>query len=623
MEQQTMDRRNFLKGALATGALAAGGAMLAGCSPAQPKDAASAGTAAQAAGTSGSSLPKGYECAEDWLGAKPEVADSDIVDTKDFDIVVCGGGNAGVQAALAAAQEGAKVAVLEIQPEATWTQLGNDICAFSAQWLVDKGYGPYKTGDIVAEFIRRGGGRVSAEIIRKFVANSGDMLDNIVAQIPDTSNLFDLETGQAQIQVAYNMPDGSSYPFTRGGFQSWATTIQNLSTKNPTPVCGREGVSRMTEIALYCKEAAEKLGAEFFFETDVTVLDQDGQGNVTGVVAKGKDGLVRYQAAKGVILATGDFGANPDMVVNLCTDINEQSLRCDIPREEMTGESNCKGAGHKLGCWAGGFIEQAPRPCMNTNGGNAGPWGTTPFLWLNDYGKRFMNEAMTPYIKPTTLKQPRGILATICDSKYMDVMKQCSTDHFSPNWGAAGVDIIKIMDRMDEQMQSAVGKGAEGVSVDGVYVIEYDNTMPDQVYAADTIDELLGYLGYEGDAKKEAAATIEHYNELCRAGEDSDFGKDDVFMSAIENPPFFGSAQPNTGRGYVGLVSLCGLVTDDDLQVLSSDLKTPIKGLYAVGNCLGQRFGNAYSTPAAGSSIGMALTHGYVAGKIAAGGTVK
>src|SRR5699024_6372400 len=116
---------------------------------------------------------------------------------------------------------------------------------------------------------------------------------------------------------------------------------------------------------------------------------------------------------------------------------------------------------------------QAPRPCMNTNGGNAGPWGTTPFLWLNDYGKRFMNEAMTPYIKPTTLKQPRGILATICDSKYLDVMKQCSTDHFSPNWGAAGVDIIKIMDRMDEQMQSAVGKGAEGASVDGVYVIEY------------------------------------------------------------------------------------------------------------------------------------------------------
>ena len=180
-----MNRRSFLKGALATGALAAGGAMLAGCAPAQPGSAGSGSSGKTQAGEASGSLPKGYECAEDWLGEKPEVADGDIVDTLDFDIVVCGGGNAGVQAALAAAQEGASVAVLEIQPEATWTQLGNDICAFNAQWLIDKGFGPYKTGDIVAEFIRRGGGRVSAEIIRKFVANSGEMLDNIVAESLD------------------------------------------------------------------------------------------------------------------------------------------------------------------------------------------------------------------------------------------------------------------------------------------------------------------------------------------------------------------------------------------------------------------------------------------------------
>jgi hypothetical protein len=37
-----------------------------------------------------------------------------------------------------------------------------------------------------------------------------------------------------------------------------------------------------------------------------------------------------------------------------------------------------------------------------------------------------------------------------------------------------------------------------------------------------------------------------------------------------------------------------------------------------VGNCLGQRYGNAYSTPTAGVSIGMAMTYGRVAGKNAA-----
>jgi succinate dehydrogenase/fumarate reductase flavoprotein subunit len=67
-----------------------------------------------------------------------------------------------------------------------------------------------------------------------------------------------------------------------------------------------------------------------------------------------------------------------------------------------------------------------------------------------------------------------------------------------------------------------------------------------------------------------------------------------------------------------GLVSLTDLITNEKLQVLKKDRLTPINGLYAAGNCLGQRYGNAYSTPSAGNSMGMAMTHGRVAGKIIA-----
>ena len=59
--EHAIDRRNFLKGALATGALAAGGAALAGCSPAKPEEGGSASNT-----TDAGALPKGYECAEDW-----------------------------------------------------------------------------------------------------------------------------------------------------------------------------------------------------------------------------------------------------------------------------------------------------------------------------------------------------------------------------------------------------------------------------------------------------------------------------------------------------------------------------------------------------------------------------
>ena len=48
------------------------------------------------------------------------------------------------------------------------------------------------------------------------------------------------------------------------------------------------------------------------------------------------------------------------------------------------------------------------------------------------------------------------------------------------------------------------------------------------------------------------------------------------------------------------------------------DRSEPIKGLYAPGDTVGQRYGMAYATPSAGNSMGMAMTHGYMAGKIMA-----
>ena len=89
----TTDRRGFLKGAVAAGAVATAGCALASTN---------AGTAeaeeAKAEETAGEELPvAGYVCAEDWLGQAPAIDPSQIVETIDADVVVCGGGHAGVQ----------------------------------------------------------------------------------------------------------------------------------------------------------------------------------------------------------------------------------------------------------------------------------------------------------------------------------------------------------------------------------------------------------------------------------------------------------------------------------------------------------------------------------------------
>ena len=208
-----------------------------------------------------------------------------------------------------------------------------------------------------------------------------------------------------------------------------------MGNKPAYEVKGREEISRLTELGLYCMDESIRLGATWYFENTATVLVQGDDGAVTGVIAERADGsYAQYNASKAVVLTTGDFSSNPDMVYNLINDINEVSMRIGADRNEIGGMGQ-DGQGHKMGCWAGGFIESFPRPSMNTNGGNPGPWGTAPFLWINSQGKRFMNETHANYTKPTILKQPLGVIASICDADYMDTIKECRVRPWSTELG--------------------------------------------------------------------------------------------------------------------------------------------------------------------------------------------
>ena len=88
-------------------------------------------------------------------------------------------------------------------------------------------------------------------------------------------------------------------------------------------------------------------------------------------------------------------------------------------------------------------------------------------------------------------------------------------------------------------------------------------------------------------------------------------------MIPVDDPPFYGCTGQNLGGAMgFGLTTLAGLITDTKLRVLNKE-GAPIKGLYVAGNTLGGRYGLGYSTPFAGNSIGMAMTHGWLAGKFA------
>lgn len=596
-ERKGIDRRTFLKGAAAVGAVAAVSAALPAKAGAEDKkpDAVSAATSREEAMKQGS-------ISSDWLGKAPVIADADIAKTVDADVVVVGAGFGGLMAAWYAAKGGAKVSVLELQSEDKYSFFAEQIGHFNSQFLIKQGFGPYDEGEIVAEFAKCCGNRINLELIRKYVHNSGRMFDSYYDMIPKGSRyLRALNVHQAS--SAYGKP---RYPIERSGYKTWAGCAQFRGDIFEKPIMGVAANSQLPGInKTIIKPDAEKRGATWYFGMDAQVLVKEGDA-VVGCIAKGSEGYVKFGAKKAVILATGDFAGNADMCNALISEIAEEA--------EMRGQapaSICgwgrKGTGHKLGCWAGGYIEESPRASM-TMGGAGGPFGMTPFLVLNCKGERFMNEDVAIGQPPLINRQPLGKVCAIMDRDWLKIVRRDSVNHGNPDFGQPA-----FIAQATEDMKRVLAAGKEGYDVRSMAITE---RMGSKVYGANSLAELADILGYSGADKERFLASIARYNELCAKGVDSDFGKQKDVMIPVKNGPFYATKGDNT-RVSVGLVTLAGLVTDNDFNVLDKKGEG-IKGLYAVGNCLGRRYANAYATPVAGNSIGMAMTHGMLAGEMVA-----
>ena len=181
-KSRNITRRNFIKASAITVAAVTGANASEGPASGPPATEKNISTTKTLSASTG--RVSGYSGEGDWLGSAPVIPDADITKTLDVDVLVLGGGHAGLLAALGASDAGAKVAVIEKQAEKAFEgnmgRYGEDIGHVNSKWLIKRGYGPYNTGEIVAEFVKRSAGRCNPDIIRLFVENSGPMFDRMV-----------------------------------------------------------------------------------------------------------------------------------------------------------------------------------------------------------------------------------------------------------------------------------------------------------------------------------------------------------------------------------------------------------------------------------------------------------
>lgn len=569
----SMSRRSFIAGAAAAGAVAAAAAGAAGASEAAAEEAEEAYVPV---------VPS-------FLEAPDPIADDQIARTLECDVCVCGLGVAGVAAARAAAEGGLSVVALEKCSAPTCRS--SQYACFNTDNARAMGIDDVDTTELVNELMIQTGHRADARVLKNWADHCGEAFDwwagaydGLLWQYPG-GETYDRET---QVFVSNgNIYEPYQYPRDHEH-----VICGTLSFRSPSRAAGQEPIVTANW------EAAQAAGAQGVFDTPARQLVKDGDA-VVGVIAQDlNDGsYVKVLASKGVVLATGGYVRNDEMLAYYIPWVynNKDKFSFTYPHMDITGAYSDQGDGQRMGYWAGGHIEEGPHCAMCH--GDLGKLGVDAFLQLNANGERYINEDLTnDHFGSAIIRQPGALIYQVFDANFPEQV---------------------------EAMQAGLGT-KHSVSQDEIDTVDEWTTAH-----GDTIEELVANLGVDDEVAKTMQEQIERYNELARAGKDEDFGKDASRMFPIETPPFYairyavGETAATGSTSNVNalrcLVTMSGLSTNKDAQVLAQGTLQPIPGLYAIGNTQGGRFLGDYPATIAGASHSIAMTYGYLTGNLLAG----
>ena len=503
--------------------------------------------------------------------APPPIPEKEIKQTVTTDVLVVGAGTGGMFAALAAAESGAKTILLE---KGSTSAVGPGWMAAVNSSLQKKLGVNIDRDEIVAEICRYGGHLVDQRVVSLWADKSGEAMDWFIPIV---------EAGGMQVMVETDLKEGfyKSYPVAH-----IAVAPDQKPEMFPTG-----GIGSAYYIPILVKKAQE-IGVDIRYNTPLVQLLREEKGRVTGAIAKNEKGeYVRFNTNKGVILCTGGYARDAEMVEKFCPTALSTAMNVCPPTN--TGD------GIKAALWVGAALDPTHAMMVFDRGvvlpGKkiGPPWqggflqlGSQPFLRVNTKGERFVNEDLPyDYAWDAALLEPGQVWWQIWDANWKEDVKKFHTT---------------ICARIITQPGAPPRAGLEVMEADINKLLEMNI-----IKKADSIEALAEQMGVPTAAFK---ATVERYNQLTKQGKDEDFGKAPVRMSTLEQGPFYAA-------NLAGMIicNLNGLRINTDLQVLDQELN-PIPGLYAAGNDSGSFFAVNYPEMLGGLALGRTATFGRLAG---------
>lgn len=459
-----------------------------------------------------------------------------------YDVVVVGSGFAGLWAAISANQEGAgKVVLFEKGPSSYLGASG--ICGGSANAAGTKGQkdaGYQDDKAVFEEEVMRGGNNENIrELVHLYCQNAADTLDWFY----DKGMKFSFRKNPAfSVLRQHACPTGKGAELLR--YLQKEITAQNIPLRLNTPA---------------------------------TSLITDEQGKVIGVTVKSKGVEKKIRANKGVILCTGGFLGDPQLIDRFLTSF-AGAISCGSPL--------CKGDGllmaTKIGAatthlnYGAVFAYGMPTDAKNRRGLNFRGlnMALAGGIVVGPDGKRFIKDETLP--TPLALEMARRGFKKVYS-----------------------IGTVKQLMAYIDGPSPVTGMSREALK-DSLKTEKY------HIRTAPTLRELAEKIGVNPTTLEE---TVKTYNNYVENGVDLEFNRKSI-NGKIEDGPFAAMiGQP------VALASIGGLRVNPKLQVLDAYLH-PIPGLYAAGEIIGGLHGNSYI---GGDSVGSCMTFGRLAGKSIAG----